>query len=394
MEAGRSPDRAGVDAVVRSAARLAAVKRARLLDTAPDEAFDRATRIASTHLGAPVSLLSVVDETRQFFKSQVGLEEPWSSERETPLSHSFCQIVVGTDDVLRVTNAREDPRVSDNLAIRDLGVIAYLGVPVRDTDGQVLGSLCAIDHVPREWSPRDAQLLRDLAAMLETELHLRATLDEAVEHEAARNEMLAVLSHDLRTPLTVLVGASRTLVDKKDQLREAERDELLEVVARQAMRSADLVDRLLTLEGRLPDPKFEEVDLRRLVANLVSDLDNDHVALTQGPDVRLTTDASMVEQILGNLVDNAIAHAGDGASVILSVIPRDERVELRVDDNGVGIPSDRIEHVFDRSVTTGGDGHHGLGLHIVRKLTEALGGEVTVSSPPGHGATFKVFLPA
>jgi GAF domain-containing protein len=93
--------------------------------------------------------VSLVDADRQFFKSALGLPEPWATRRETPLSHSFCQHVVATGAPLRVEDARDHSLVCDNLAIPELGVVAYLGMPLATADGQVLGSLCAIDTEPR-----------------------------------------------------------------------------------------------------------------------------------------------------------------------------------------------------------------------------------------------------
>ena len=135
-----------------------------LLDSDAEPAFDRLTQLVTQVLGVPVALISLVDHERQFFKSQCGLPEPWAGRRETPLSHSFCQHVVASREPLLVTDARENALVRHNLAIPDLGVIAYAGVPVVDADGFVLGSLCAIDNRPREWSDADVLLLRALSA--------------------------------------------------------------------------------------------------------------------------------------------------------------------------------------------------------------------------------------
>ena len=100
-------------------------------------------------LGVPVALVSLVDDTRQFFKSQQGLPSPVASEaRQTPLTHSFCQHVVIDRAPLVVTDAESDPRVCDNLAVPELGVKAYLGVPLTLPSGHVIGSLCAIDIDP------------------------------------------------------------------------------------------------------------------------------------------------------------------------------------------------------------------------------------------------------
>ena len=102
-----------------------------------------------------MALVSLVDEDRQFFKSEVGLPAPWSERRQTPLSHSFCKHVVANRRPLIVHDAREDPALCTNGAVADLNVIAYLGVPLTTDDGEVIGSFCVIDGCPRAWTDDD-----------------------------------------------------------------------------------------------------------------------------------------------------------------------------------------------------------------------------------------------
>ncbi len=150
--------------------RLRALRATGLLDSPPEEAFDRLTDLVRRVLAVPVALISLVDANRQFFKSQTGLPEPWASRRETPLSHSFCQYPVRSGEPLIVADAREHPDLRDNLAIPDLGVVAYAGVPLITDDGFALGSLCAIDSQPRFWTTDQVALLSDLAQLTVTEI--------------------------------------------------------------------------------------------------------------------------------------------------------------------------------------------------------------------------------
>lgn len=160
--------------------RLQAVVRSGLLDSPVDEAFDRATRLATRVIGAPIALVSIVDESRQFFKSSIGLPEPWASERETPLSHSFCQYVVTSGELLAVSDARSDDLVRGNLAIRDLGVIAYLGTPLTDHEGQVLGSFCVIDQRSRQWTDDERAALGDIAGQVHDVVRARTALAQVL----------------------------------------------------------------------------------------------------------------------------------------------------------------------------------------------------------------------
>jgi GAF domain-containing protein len=164
--------------------RLAALGRLGVLDSPREAVFDRLTRLAARTLHAPVALITIVDGERQFFKSQVGLPEPWASRRETPLSHSFCRHVVEARAPLVVEDARLHPALRDNLAIRDLRVIAYLGVPLITSYGIEAGTLCVIDTAPRLWQEEEVELLREMAAVVVTTIELRAAARSGTEPAA------------------------------------------------------------------------------------------------------------------------------------------------------------------------------------------------------------------
>lgn len=171
--------------VVRNISRLAALQRTGLLDSPPDAAFDRLTKLASRVIRAPVALVSLVDSDRQFFAGAVGVPEPWKSRRGTPLTHSFCKHVVATAQELVVSDARAHPLLCGNMAVQDLGIVAYAGAPLVTSDGHALGSLCVVDTKPREWTEGDLEILRELAAIAMREIELRELAREA---EAARRE--------------------------------------------------------------------------------------------------------------------------------------------------------------------------------------------------------------
>lgn len=164
----------GESTAVHASERLRELHRTMLLDSPPEESFDRLTRLTSSVLNVPIALVSLVDSDRQFFKSCLGLPEPWAAQRQTPLSHSFCQHVVESRRPLVVSDAREHPVLRNNPAIRDLGIIAYAGAPLISPNGQVLGTLCAIDHQPRHWTTEQVEILENLAGSVLSEIQLHA----------------------------------------------------------------------------------------------------------------------------------------------------------------------------------------------------------------------------
>jgi two-component sensor histidine kinase len=180
-------------------ARLSALDATGIMDSTPEEGFTRVARLATAFLGVPVGLASFVDADRQYFKAQCGLPGGASAVQETPLSHSFCQYVVSHDRALAVSDARDHPLLKDNLAIPDLGVVAYLGIPIHAPSGEPIGSFCAIDSQPRTWTHEDVSALTDLAAMIETELQLR--------HERDGMETLArEMNHRVKNLFSVVGG--------------------------------------------------------------------------------------------------------------------------------------------------------------------------------------------
>jgi GAF domain len=172
-------------AAVQDSGRLDALHATELLDSDISPSFDRLARLAAHVLHAPVALVSLVDSDRQFFKSCLGLPEPWATRRGSPLTHSFCQHAVANREPLLVTDARVHPVLRDNLAIRDMGVIAYAGIPLIDTDGHALGTLCVIDSQPRHWTSNQIQLLSDIAGSVVTEISLAQTAATTKEHGTA-----------------------------------------------------------------------------------------------------------------------------------------------------------------------------------------------------------------
>ncbi|MEM9954092.1 MAG: GAF domain-containing protein [Chloroflexota bacterium] len=156
--------------------RLMVLRDLSLLDNEFETTYDQFTQLASQIMKTNVSLVSMVASNYQFFKSYVGLPEPWKSRRQTPLSHSFCQHVVINNEPLVVTDARQHETLKNNQAIPDLSVIGYLGIPLTLSNKTSLGSFCVIDSEPREWSDVDVKIMTELANILVLEFEVRAQL--------------------------------------------------------------------------------------------------------------------------------------------------------------------------------------------------------------------------
>ena len=164
--------------------RLKALAEQELMDTETEDSFDRLTRLSQRLLKTPTTFISLVDDHRQFFKSSVGLPKDIAEKRETPLTHSICKHVVQSGEPLFIPDTRIDHLFKDTPAVREIGVVSYLGFPLKSPEGHTFGAFCAIDTKPRNWSTADIEIMRELAELTISEISLRQSRKK--EREASR----------------------------------------------------------------------------------------------------------------------------------------------------------------------------------------------------------------
>ena len=229
--------------------RLETLRSLNLLDTVPEERFDRLTRLARRMFGVPISLVSIVDAERQWFKSAQGLDAT-----ETPRDISFCGHAILGDEVFMVPDAKKDERFADNpLVTGDPHVRFYAGCPLKVINGSRLGTLCLIDRKPRELDDDDLSLLQDLAAMAEQEIAAvqLATLDE-LTLISNRRGFMALAQHTLNVchrksmPATLMAFDLNEFKQINDTYGHAEGDRALVAFAdtmREVFRDSDVFAR-------------------------------------------------------------------------------------------------------------------------------------------------------
>jgi len=232
------------------ATRIETLRTLNILDSSPEERFDRLTRLAKRLFGVPIALVSLVDENRQWFKSCQGL-----SATETSRDISFCGHAILGDGVFLVPDAAEDKRFNDNpLVTNDPHIRFYAGCPLTVPNGSKLGTLCIIDREPREFSEDDLALLSDLARMAEQELAAvqLATMDELTMLSNRRGfETLSLhalnLCRRLDKPASMLFFDLDWFKQINDRFGHAEGDRALTSFAqllKQSFRESDVVARL------------------------------------------------------------------------------------------------------------------------------------------------------
>jgi diguanylate cyclase (GGDEF)-like protein/PAS domain S-box-containing protein len=177
-------DEEAIRAALEDPSRLEALRASGLLGTPAEPAFDRFTRLASKMLSTPVALVSLIDNERQFFKSQVGLPKSLVGRGEIPISQSFCKNLLASTEPLALADTRQTSLVAGNTTLAALGAAAYLGVPLVTAAQQILGVFCVVDSKPRTWNPDEIDVLRELAASVVTEIELRRSTNELKQSRA------------------------------------------------------------------------------------------------------------------------------------------------------------------------------------------------------------------
>jgi GAF domain-containing protein len=158
--------------VVQRPSRLRALATVQANAESAADALDRITRIACRALEVPVAIVNLIGAEGQTFLGCGSLPEPWKSMKEMPLDAGWCPFALDVDRAYAFADARTEPGIADNPAARSIGVVAYAGVPLRTAGGEPVGTLCALDYEPHEWTEDELALMTDLAASAVAELQL------------------------------------------------------------------------------------------------------------------------------------------------------------------------------------------------------------------------------
>jgi len=397
--------------VLNDPVRLKTLEDSALLNSPAEDVFDRFTRMACRLVKAPIALVSLVDNEQQFFKSHAGLQGAVAEARCTPLSHSFCQYVVASATAFIVDDAREHPLLRDNGAIRDLNVIAYLGIPLTTRDGHTLGSFCCIDHRPRIWTEEEIQSMRELAGFVVSEIELRLLARHFQENylelrrlEIERDEMVHMLVHDLRNPLSSMISGLEAASSPDFAQESASFLDLASSSARSLLHMVnDILDVSKADAGRLAlEPAaLDARELIELACGMVGDLAGYagvKVEIDADRDLpRLEADREKLRRVLVNLISNAIQHTPRNGRVTVSAHVESDRMIFAVADTGCGIPAGAFSQIFEKfgksTVRTCGRVSTGLGLHFCKMAIEAHGGQIALESEIGKGTTFRFDVP-
>jgi two-component sensor histidine kinase len=346
--------------------RMAAVKRYDILDTPADGSFDRITALAARRFNVPISIISIVDHDRIWFKSHHGVPVE-QIDREPGL----CASAILSPEPHILTDASTDPRsLANPLVAGDFGLRFYAGVPLQTSDGYNLGTLCIIDKEARPIAQEQIDDLKDLASVVMDQLELRLSARQAVSKaEIMTREVDHRVMNSLQFIASLLTMQSREPA-------------LTDVAASQLQLAANRVAAVARVHRNFYTDAADEVScvafLRRLCADLAGILGKS-ISVNGDEGNVPTTRIQPIGLMVNELVTNAAKHGTGNIDVTYRI--SDSVHELSVCDDGEGLPAD-----FDPDQSV-----KGLGMRVVTILAKQLDGRVTTgSNPAGRGSCFKV----
>lgn len=395
-------------------ARLDALRSYNVLDTKAEKAFDDLTRLAAEICGTPIALVSLVDESRQWFKSHHGLDAT-----ETPREVAFCAHAILDDEIFEVSDACQDERFADNpLVTGQPNIRFYAGTVLTSEDKHNVGTLCVIDQKPRELSAWQRECLRTIGHQVETLLELKRhskekdrLYDAHIRHSnwtTRRREDLAHFSyrssHDLRAPAIQIEELIRLSVDdiRSGKLDSAERN--LQMMSRSSDKLLAFIDGVVDLgRAELLSDATRRIDFDKLFREVIEQANQQHPG--HQVDIRTRVDSIAVfhseyarlKHMLLQLLTNSIRYSNPAVrnpGVTLGVADCAGELMITVEDNGLGIPAHLHDQYFDMfrrfhpEVCSGS----GVGTSIVRKHADALQGNISLHSD-SKGTTVSIRLP-
>ncbi len=396
--------------------RLEDLQSYKILDTGPEVNFDMITELASKICNVPIALVSLVDKERQWFKSCQGL-----NISETPRDISICGHAILQDDIFEIKDTSKDPRFADNpMVTANPPILFYAGIPIKSPSGYNLGTLCVVDHRPRELSGDQKRALKilvsQLVALLElrkANLNLKTTVHELEQQKeviynqsrlASLGKMAGGIAHEINTPLAVITLSVSKLEAELPKLNAPESlYKACEAIDNTVFRISKIINSLKAISRKTSAEPLAKVCLRELVddaVNICSEkLKSEGVAIRINGDLDKLIECRKEEisQVLINLISNAYDAICDSTSpwIEINVDSNESKVIISVTDSGGGISPSLIRKIMDPFFTTKPVGKGtGLGLSISRSIMELHGGTLEYDATSKNTKFNMIFKPS
>lgn len=382
--------------------RLKTLENLQLLHSNPEESYDNITKLASFICETPVSLITLMADEKQWFKSKIGTEITESPRDITHCAHA----ILNPDELMEVRDTRNDERFLDNpFTTGTPPILFYAGLPLKAHNGTVMGTLCVLDTKPNALTTEKKDALKALAKQVENLFELRrhnlklekASL-ELKEKNTQLKDFAGIVSHDMKMPLANMIITTDLLKAKYARNFDDEGLEYLNYLKQSSFKLSNYITGILQHyeSDSLTEAKQEEFDIHDLLEEIIDLLNINYNCVINLPEENLIMSCNRIalEQIFLNLIGNSLKYNNKEEINIDIVCTNGGRFyNFSVTDNGVGIPKDKQEDIFElftviEEKDRSGNRGNGIGLSTVKKLVTSLGGEITVESQINKGTTF------
>ncbi|NVK26337.1 MAG: response regulator [Gammaproteobacteria bacterium] len=383
--------------------RLKALEEYKILDTKAEDSFDELTQLASEICEAPISLISLVDPDRQWFKSTVGLDA-----ESTPRSIAFCSHAILQDDIFEITNALHDERFHDNPLVTGAPNIRfYAGAPLKTPDDLPIGTLCVISDQPKKLTEHQKKALFILAKQVVTQLELRKKTQTLEQTSKYKTDFLSNISHEIRTPLNAIVGFCELLQENSETyLNNDKAREYVQNIDHSGHHLLSIINSVLDLSKieagkmELNTSKFKVDKLLQQIVGILSPKANQkHITITVDSDKvsesEVCLDRNKLSQVLINLLGNAVKFTPEHKSIAIECETINNHLNISISDEGIGIRQDELSEIFDKYKQVGNNSSEGtgLGLSISKGLVELMSGQIELTSKSNVGTKVSISLP-
>jgi K+-sensing histidine kinase KdpD len=377
--------------------RLQTLRDFKILDSAEEIEFDEIVALASKICESEISLISLIDESRQWFKAKIGLDAD-----ETERDIAFCAHAIHDDKIMEVQDTYEDQRFFNNpLVLNDPRIRFYAGMPLETQDGYRLGTLCVIDSKPKKLNDHQRFALRILANQVIKLMELRIRNFELQQSIETRNRLLSVIAHDVKAPLKSLALLAGYMT--KDNIVIEELIKVAVEIEKVAHRTGDLVENILSWAQNIVDRnglKVEPIDLIPLTDEIqelyATMLAKKNLTLKISLEVnKVVGDAEMIKFIFRNLIGNAIKFSENSEILVYTRSQDVDGWQLKISDQGLGMSSAQIQKLFYwekryTSLGTENEKGTGIGLLLVKDFTERHQGQIAIQSELGKGTSITI----
>lgn len=385
--------------------RLKALRDYEVLDSEAEKIFDDLTELASEICDTPISLISLIDPERQWFKSRVGLDV-----EETPRDLAFCSHAILKNELFEVPNALEDERFFDNpLVTNDPNIRFYAGTQLTTPTGHNIGTLCVISDQPKKLDIHQRRALEILGREVIAQLELRVRNRKLELSNRYKTEFLANISHEIRTPLNAIVGLSElSLAHPNAVTIDQELYSYLEQINYSGNNLLGIINSVLDLSKIEAD----KMELNEVNSNLPQLIKNTVAILQYRADekrIKLSTkfselsaecvliDEQKLSQVLTNVLTNAIKFTPCDKEIKVRVWSQEQMLCIEVEDQGIGISEENLKLLFNKYAQVGKKKNiqegTGLGLSITKGLVELMGGSIVMASVEDVGTSVNLTLP-